>query len=76
MSKFDPANQFEPTSTAEWTVQLTLLGRRNGDPVPGVGSTRFRGSFASYTDARTAVDSWERDPDFLWKARAFHRGEQ
>lgn len=76
MSKFDPAGQFEPTSSAQWTVQLTLLGRRNGEPVPGVGSTVYRGSFASYSVAREAVDAWERDPDFIWKARAYHRGEQ
>lgn len=66
----------EPRESARWTVQLTLLGRRNGEPVPGVGSVVYRGSFSSYTDARVAVESWERDPDFMWKARAYHRGEQ
>lgn len=70
------SDQTEPDAATQWTVQLTLLGRRNGQPVPGIGDVRYRGRFSSYSAAREAVDSWERDPEFIWKARAYHRGEQ
>lgn len=66
----------EPRMSAEWTVQLTLLGRRDGAPIAGVGSEAFRGSFSSYTAAREAVGTWERHEEFIYRARAYHRGEQ
>jgi hypothetical protein len=49
-------------------VRIKLLGRRDGDDVPGIGKTARVGKFSTYTDARRAAESWWDDPSFHWEA--------
>ena len=47
---------------------VTLLGRRDGGDVPGVGSMRRIGRFITRTDAEAARDLWLACPTFEWSA--------
>jgi hypothetical protein len=58
---------------ANWFVRVTLLGRRDGGPVPGVGDSERIGPLRSYTEARRAVQSWESDPKYRWAAHAVQK---
>jgi hypothetical protein len=52
-----------------YSVRITLLGRRNGGPVPNVGRSIRVGKFPTFSHAREAAQSWDRDTDFRWRAR-------
>lgn len=51
-----------------YTIRVTLLGRRDGGPVVGVGTERTVGTFRTRDLAEVSLAAWQRDPSFLWSA--------
>jgi hypothetical protein len=51
-----------------YTVRVTLLGRRDGGEVVGVGESRTVGTFRTRALAEDARDAWLGDPSFAWDA--------
>jgi hypothetical protein len=58
-------------ASMRWTVRVTLFGRRDGEPVAGIGESCRVGDFPSKQQAMEAAASWRTDPTFVWQASAY-----